>query len=315
MSNNLRIVILGEGDAPEAAFPLGNAPVYLGRLPENDVVLPSSTVSGRHCAVFVRSGELWVEDLGSRNGSFTENNRIRKQQRIAVGEKIRLGTNTWFRVEGELSRGGVPALVEVGTGLRWPIRRDRMRIGPTPDCDVQLPDATGRPLTLVLYGDGGGELGGESADGFESTPIPEDGTFAAFGRTFRLENLVAGVMETTATESVRYPYEVTIRFDPAPRATFRDIERGAVCEVTSANRVSLLVPLVSDLVQRGVHEQRWVPDDEVGRAVWGRGWSTGNLSVELFRLRRELGEGGFEPWCLERRAGGMRLRIARGEVR
>ena len=42
--------------------------IYIGRDPENDIVLDYTTVSARHARIFVRSGQAHIEDLGSTNG-------------------------------------------------------------------------------------------------------------------------------------------------------------------------------------------------------------------------------------------------------
>lgn len=54
----------------------------MGRGPENDIVVEAPDVSQRHIRVTNRDNMLWLEDLGSRNGSF-----------LAVG-------NSWQRLTG-----------------------------------------------------------------------------------------------------------------------------------------------------------------------------------------------------------------------
>jgi len=48
----------------------------LGRLEGNDVVLVEGGVSRRHARFFIDNDELWVEDLGSANGTFVDGERI-----------------------------------------------------------------------------------------------------------------------------------------------------------------------------------------------------------------------------------------------
>jgi hypothetical protein len=43
--------------------------------------------------------------------------------------------------------------------------------------------------------------------------------------------------------------------------------------------------------------------------VWGRGRKTANhLNVLVHRLRGQLEEAGFDPWFVEKRRGGIRIR-------
>ena len=55
-----------------------DAPVLIvGRGLECDVVLTDAAVSRRHCRLICRPPHVWVEDLGSRNGTWVEGHRIR----------------------------------------------------------------------------------------------------------------------------------------------------------------------------------------------------------------------------------------------
>jgi pSer/pThr/pTyr-binding forkhead associated (FHA) protein len=62
----------------------------IGRSVANSVSIDEKGVSRRHCRVSVTSGVVEIEDLGSRFGTFVNNNLIRKHQ-LNIGDKIRLG--------------------------------------------------------------------------------------------------------------------------------------------------------------------------------------------------------------------------------
>jgi len=66
--------------------------VLLGRDPGNDIVVRSPSVSARHARVVVDEGGPWLEDLGSRNGTFvgTPPRRI-ERERIGLHDTITLG--------------------------------------------------------------------------------------------------------------------------------------------------------------------------------------------------------------------------------
>ena len=69
--------------------------VAIGRLPGNDVHLPSDRVSRRH-AVVDRDGDRWlVQDLGSANGT-TVNGAVISQRRLDDGDVIALSSTTSF---------------------------------------------------------------------------------------------------------------------------------------------------------------------------------------------------------------------------
>jgi S1-C subfamily serine protease len=66
----------------------------LGRSEDNDVVLDGEiypSVSGHHTLIEFVEDELWVEDLGSRNGTYVNGETITRT-RVNLGTQIQLGT-------------------------------------------------------------------------------------------------------------------------------------------------------------------------------------------------------------------------------
>ena len=81
---------------PGQRFPLDGI-VTLGRDPENNIVLADSYVSARHAQFEWRNGRLWLEDLGSTNGTRINGRAIRTPMVVAPGDLIEVG-NFGFRV-------------------------------------------------------------------------------------------------------------------------------------------------------------------------------------------------------------------------
>ena len=69
----------------------------LGRKESNDVVLDNLVVSGSHC-VFELKGlaDVFLEDLGSTNGTFVNNKRVKQRQLLQDGDSIAIGH---FRIQ------------------------------------------------------------------------------------------------------------------------------------------------------------------------------------------------------------------------
>lgn len=64
--------------------------LILGRLPDNDIVIPSQYVSGKHARLERRSDGWWYTDLDSTNGTHLEGRQIR-EIRLQDGMKLQLG--------------------------------------------------------------------------------------------------------------------------------------------------------------------------------------------------------------------------------
>jgi ABC-type multidrug transport system ATPase subunit/pSer/pThr/pTyr-binding forkhead associated (FHA) protein len=88
-------VLLPMHSSPSSPGPSAspNRIVLLGRAPGNDIVVKSPSVSARHARVVVDDdGEVWLEDLGSRNGTFVglPPRRV-EREKITIAQPITLG--------------------------------------------------------------------------------------------------------------------------------------------------------------------------------------------------------------------------------
>ncbi|MFW7414902.1 FHA domain-containing protein FhaB/FipA [Demequina sp. SO4-18] len=75
-------------------IPLGSAPILIGRSPTCTLVIDDDYCSARHCRVFPESEGWMVEDLGSTNGTFLDNQRVDDPMPFKRGDKLRLGGTT-----------------------------------------------------------------------------------------------------------------------------------------------------------------------------------------------------------------------------
>lgn len=72
-------------------------PHIVGRSRKTDVRLVDDGVSRQHISInWAQDGDPWIEDLGSRNGTFCNGKRI-SRQRLQDGDKIQLGRSTMLR--------------------------------------------------------------------------------------------------------------------------------------------------------------------------------------------------------------------------
>jgi hypothetical protein len=64
----------------------------LGRKPGNDIVLDTMVVSGQHCAFdLVGVADVYLQDLGSTNGTYVNDRMVKERTRLADGDVIAIG--------------------------------------------------------------------------------------------------------------------------------------------------------------------------------------------------------------------------------
>ena len=79
-----------------AVFPLHGTSLKLGRGPEVEINLDDDAISGFHARLVRRPDGIYLDDAGSRNGTFVNERRIQQPLRLSDGDHIRLG-NTILR--------------------------------------------------------------------------------------------------------------------------------------------------------------------------------------------------------------------------
>jgi pSer/pThr/pTyr-binding forkhead associated (FHA) protein len=135
-----------------------HAPLAIGALPRNDVVLDDDRVSGDHAVVTVSRRALVIEDR-SRNGTFVGGKRI-ERHRLRPGEDVSIGpyrltlslellpVDRATAAEKPPAGPHANASLVVVDGPAEVLRRtfvltgERMRIGRAPDADAAIPEPT-----------------------------------------------------------------------------------------------------------------------------------------------------------------------------
>ncbi len=85
-----RLIVYYPHGHQDVQLPPSTAPITLGRAPDNTIVINDPTVSSRHARLFLQGSWWYIQDLGSTNGTFVNNNRI-TQHPIQIGDQLRLG--------------------------------------------------------------------------------------------------------------------------------------------------------------------------------------------------------------------------------
>ena len=89
-----RLVVVDSGQtehSPGQSFPLGVV-TGLGRAPSNTVIVEDNFASSEHALLSLRNGRWWLEDLGSRNGTRLNGERLTAPAIVAMGDEIGIGS-------------------------------------------------------------------------------------------------------------------------------------------------------------------------------------------------------------------------------
>lgn len=86
-----RFVIAGPGDDAGNTIEI-SATTVVGRDDGNGIQLEGDEfASGRHAKIEPRPDGVWVDDLGSTNGTFVNDERITSKRLLAPGDVVRVG--------------------------------------------------------------------------------------------------------------------------------------------------------------------------------------------------------------------------------
>jgi len=83
------------------SIPIKSGVTTVGRRPDCQVRIPLSVVSREHCRISNVGGVLSIQDLGSANGTYVNENQITESE-IKSGDRVKIGTVDFLiQIEGE----------------------------------------------------------------------------------------------------------------------------------------------------------------------------------------------------------------------
>jgi FHA domain len=90
VSHGAALVIRSGGGRAGESFSVSEERVSIGRSPDAGVFLDDVTVSRNHALLVRRRDGLYIDDLGSLNGTYVNRRRI-ESHRLADGDEIQIG--------------------------------------------------------------------------------------------------------------------------------------------------------------------------------------------------------------------------------
>lgn len=86
-----RHLVVTEGALSGTRITLSDSPVTIGRADDSTLVLSDDYVSNRHARLVPQDGAWLVEDAGSTNGTYLDQQRVHGPTPVPLGVPIRVG--------------------------------------------------------------------------------------------------------------------------------------------------------------------------------------------------------------------------------
>jgi pSer/pThr/pTyr-binding forkhead associated (FHA) protein len=90
MVMELKLVVVGGKNAGQK-IPVAGPKFFIGRSEECQLRPNSDLVSRHHCAILLEEDFAAIRDFGSKNGTFVNDERVRGEQELNSGDRLRVG--------------------------------------------------------------------------------------------------------------------------------------------------------------------------------------------------------------------------------
>ena len=104
-------VVVVDPQGHRARVPLAPFPFQIGRHPESHLLIRDSRVSRSHARITLEDGQYWIEDCGSRHGTWVNGKRITRQA-LSNSDRIEFGTQESYQLIFALDGAELKRLVE-----------------------------------------------------------------------------------------------------------------------------------------------------------------------------------------------------------
>ena len=86
------------GHEPGSAFELATAGPRSGRAASSDIEVDDPFASSAHARIFPRGEFMYIEDMGSTNGTYLNGRQLRRAEQLKMADVIRIG-DTEYRYQ------------------------------------------------------------------------------------------------------------------------------------------------------------------------------------------------------------------------
>ncbi|MCI0343581.1 MAG: FHA domain-containing protein [Planctomycetales bacterium] len=85
-------IVIETGLRKGAEYTLAEKPMFIGREPECEIVVPDRMASRKHVRVWLEGGAFWAEDAGSHNGSLLNSKPLTAKTKLNDKDELIAGT-------------------------------------------------------------------------------------------------------------------------------------------------------------------------------------------------------------------------------
>jgi predicted component of type VI protein secretion system len=87
----VNLIVTAAGPNNGKAIPIAGAKFLIGRDPHCNLRPASQAVSKQHCAILIRDGNVFVQDISSMNGTVVNGEPVQGEQMVKDGDALKIG--------------------------------------------------------------------------------------------------------------------------------------------------------------------------------------------------------------------------------
>jgi hypothetical protein len=142
------ILVINAGPDQGTEIPLEKTEITIGRDIKNDIAINDPEVSRQHARLLLRTNTYVIEDLGSTNGTFINNQRLTSPTPLKPGELIFLGENICLAFQSSFGEATIAAggkRGETKVGFKIPPPLPKQKAGKVANPEIPSPDSNEPP--------------------------------------------------------------------------------------------------------------------------------------------------------------------------
>ncbi len=203
-SDEVAMLILQRGELGGQRWRLDRDEVVIGRSPDCDIILPDRQVSRRHARVFRRGDVYYIEDLGSKNGTWVNGQPVHAPVPLEDGDEIQIALRFKLAFVGTGATAPLSVDLPSEEGLRVDLAGRRVFVNGR-EVDPPLSQAQFRLLAL-LWEAKGNVVSREDIVRFVWAEVDAEGVSEQ-----AIDALVRRLRERLADYDPEHMYIVTVR--------------------------------------------------------------------------------------------------------